>query len=566
MMPRFSRNTRLWCLTILMFSAFMVNALTLNPLVEAPDGHRMLDQQPLLFNNQIIFVTEMDDEFILWAYDLSNNSYTLLQTFENYFYPKFYVIDNYFYFKDDFFTYLPQYNRLWKSDGTSLGTKIVGGAALHKTPIYKKGNLIFARSALNTKILTVFDGQVLENYLRDTTTDFDKPMANLACGFGVRDFVYPVYLFYSDQMSLVRYQYNETVDYSESLPLSFELDEDRVWYFENTCFYHIIGQQYNDILVIPEQGEHFFLGETINYEEVSYIAYFKDHYYAIVIGDNGNSQILKLSLDLSTIEKHVELSSTLYFSSLSVSDQYLIALADTGPLASPTVSKQTYFDENLNIIEGLGSINPLVPKVYATENGETVVFSDYINSINLKTLTTDITNPSRGLVLNGNAIKHIIANKNSPESFVLKQNLDSGIYQICSLDHLPDIGSLSVGNWFDPDYQSQGVSIVEGERDDGSRYLFVTLYLFQDGEPLWLAGTSNISYPQPALDIELGAYSGPGLWQADTPASVEKFADMTLSMSSCHRMMLAMETEDGQSFNLELQRMVNKNIDHLCQD
>jgi len=214
----------------------------------------------------------------------------------------------------------------------------------------------------------------------------------------------------------------------------------------------------------------------------------------------------------------------------------------------------------------LGGTNPDIPEIYPTDNGETVVFNDYANGTNQRIITTDITNKEAGLRLNGNSLSKVIVNEDRPETFVLLKHLQTGEYHINKLDAVPDMGSLSVGNWFDPDYQNQGMSIVEGRRDDGSRYLFVTLYLFQDGKPLWLAGTSNINYPQPTIDIELGAFSGLGLWQADTPANVEKFADLTLSMSSCHQMMVNFVTVDGQTVSLELQRMVNNGIKQYCKD
>jgi|GEM_PF-1303046 len=561
-MNRFTIKHWVLCLAFFIPLAFTVNALTLNPLIEAPKGHTLINQEPLLFNEQIIFVTQKDDIYTLWAYDLTNHSYTTLQTFEDYFYPKFYVIGDYFYFKDSF-----DPNIVWQSDGTPQSMMPMGTSIFYQTPLYQRGDLIFARGGSEGGDFIVFDGQVFGVYVSQLTPlNPDTPSANLACGFSIHDVIYTNQPAYGQRTLIRQKPGNDDVDYTSELPVDFHLSEDRVWYIENTCFYHIIGHQFNDILVIPEQGDHYFLGETIGFEDVSYITYFKDHFYAIGTAGDGSSQILKLSSDLSSVENHAESASTLYFTSLTVSDEYLIALADTGPLATPTVSKQTYFDENLIVVEGLGGINPDVPEIYTTHNGETVVFNDYINGLNLKNLTTDITNQSSGLVINGDAMKSVITNEDTTETYVLMWDLHNNQSSIQKLEAIPDMGALSVGNWFDPDYQNQGMSIVEGLRNDGTRYLFVTLYLFQDGQPLWLAGTSNINYPQPTLDIELGAYNGLGLWQADTPANVEKFADMTLSMSGCHQMMMNLETMDGQNFNIELQRMVNNDINHVCKD
>jgi len=556
-MPRFPRNTRLWCLAILMFSVFTVNALTLNPLIEAPDGHTIIDQEPLLFNDQIIFVTEKDDSHSLWAYDLSSYNYIDLHTFEQKIIGKFYTIGNHFFFKE---RYEP--SQIWQSDGTVSGTKPVSGLFVGRTNLHQQDNILFNKgNGFSTQLMIFFDGSTIKYYESPS-----YPLDQSVCTFNVNDVVIPsLQTPSSNRIDLIRYKNNSQTDYTSTLTQSVETFFNYTWFYDDTCFIYLYGQDLRDIMVIPEQGDHYFLGEQLGLSEVNYLTRFKNHYYLMGDDENGDDQIFKISLDLNTIINQAEFD-TFGIDLLKPSVDYLIAYTHTGGNASPPAWKTVYFDEELNEIPELGGPFTYVPKIKAKNDGEVVVYTDYSGQIELKTLTLDITDTSSGLVLNGNALSDIITNENSSQTFVLLQDLESNQSSIKKLDATPDIGSLSVGNWFDPDYQSQGVSIVEGERDDGSRYLFVTLYLFQDGQPLWLAGTSNISFPQPALDIELGAYSGPGLWQADTPATVEKFADMTLSMSSCHRMMLAMETEDGQFFNLELQRMVNKNIDPLCQD
>jgi hypothetical protein len=563
MMRQLSLNIQLYCLTIMMFSAFTVNALTLNPLIEAPDGHTLINQKPLLFKEQIIFVSEKDEDYTLWSYDLNSHDYTNLQEFDDYFSPRFYVLGDYFYFKDGF-----DPNIVWRSDGTVDGTITAGNSIFYTTPLAQRGDLIFARGGYQGGHLIVMNEHGTAEYINQLNpSTSDRSIASLACGFSIFDIIYS-YQPANGQRTLIRQKIGAgsgPVDYTNELPVDFQLHQDYVWQFENTCFYQINGQQFNDILVIPETGDHYFLGEQLGFSEVNFLTRFKDHYYMMAEDEDRQNHIVKLSLDLNTVIKQVEFDS-FDIVSLTASDQYLIAYTLTGGGVSPPAWKSGYFGEDLNEISGLGGPFTDVPEIYPRDGGETVVISHNTNNLILNTLTTDITNELPGLDLNRDELISVITSKDDSETYALIKDLRSAQSSIQKLDATPDMGSLSVGNWFDPEYQSQGVSIVEGLRDDGSRYLFVTLYLFQDGQPLWLAGTSNISYPQPALDIELGAYSGPGLWQADTPANVEKFADMTLSMSSCHRMMLAMETEDGQSFNLELQRMTNNDINHLCKD
>ncbi len=566
-MNRFTIKHWILCLAFLMPLTFISNALTLNPLIEAPDGHRMLDQQPLLFNNHIIFITEKDNDYSLWTYDLADNSYSALQTFDQ-FNPsqELHIIGGYFYFRDG-----NEPSRIWRSDGTSGGTKPVPGLITFKGGhLQPQNNLLFAQwggEDTNTDIVG-FDGDNYRNYGVE-----HHPNEQAVCAFSLNDVIIPsTNVFAGDEQHLVRYTGQNSIDYTTDLPEGFRIHENDVWQFGNACFYFITGQAssqyFYDIWVIPESGDTFFLGERLGFSGISEVIRFKNSYFASGSDSEGVNQLIKLSPDLTQIEKHVYPEDYLLYETLTVSQDYLIAHERSGGNVSPPVWTTKYYDENLNLIAGLGGHFKNVPKIYPTAVGETIYYGDYDIYTGLRQyiIATDIDNIENGLVIKGQALEHVITHKSNEETYTLMRDQTSGIYAIHHLQQRPNMGSLSVGNWYNPDYQNQGMSIVEGLRDDGSRYLFVTLYLFRDGQPLWLAGTSNINYPQPTLDIELGEYSGLGLWQADTPAQVEKFADMTLSMDSCHQMMMNLETLDGQTFNIALQRMVNNDINQFCKD
>jgi len=557
-MNRITLKYRILCLILFILSAFVANALTLNPLIEAPDGHRIVNQEPLLFDEKIIFVTEKDRKHSLWAYDLDNNSYLELESFENYIVGKFYVINNHFYFKE---RYEP--SQVWKSDGTVSGTQSVTGLLVGRTYLHQQNNILYNKgTGFGTRLMIFFNGSTIKYYESPSI-----PLDQSVCAFNINDVVIPsLQTPSSNTINLIRFKNGSQTNYTSTLTQAVETNQGYSWFFDNTCFVYLYGQDLEDILVIPAQGEPYFLGEQLGYESVSYLTKFKDHYYAVASDEQYNSKIIKLSSDLTTVENNTTFGHIYDIMTLSVSDQYLIGHVRSGGGVSPPYWHTNFFDNDLNEVPDLGGPMTYVPEIKAKYDGEVVVYTDYSGQVDLQTLTLDITNQSSGLIFNRSEINDVITNKSSIDAYVLLQDLQSNQSSIQKLDSIPDMGSLSVGNWFDPDYQSQGMSIVEGLRDDGTRYLFVTLYLFQDGQPLWLAGTSNINYPQPTLDIELGAYNGLGLWQADTPANVEKFADMTLSMSGCHQMMVNFVTVDGQTFSLELQRMVNNDINLKCKD
>lgn len=557
-----SRSIKLWQLIIFMLSACAANALTLNPLIGAPDGHTLINQEPLLFNEQIIFVTEKEGNYSVWSFDISHNSYTLLQDLETFnSSQESHVIDGFFYFKDS-----NEPSRVWRSDGTPAGTNPVQGFnAFRDSPLQFQNRLLFHQGINDNNIDPVgFDGVNIRSY------DVQYfPLVEDVCAFSLNDVIFPSTNVYAgNDHYLVRYSGQNKTDYTNDLPEDFNVYGTKVWQFENNCFYYITASNFYDVLVIPEVGDKFFLGERIGYPQITEIIRFKGEYFAFGNDTNGGSQLLKLSSDLSQVVKSVEADNYLYFTSITDSQDYLIAFTHSGGAASPPVYATTYYDEDLNVVEGLGGPFQSVPEIYRTAQGETIYFRDFDIQTGHRQniLATVIDQPEEGLVIKGRLVESVITSQDEAESYILIRDIIHGEYHIYALDSLPDMGSQSVGNWYNPDYQSQGMSIVEGLRDDGSRYLFVTLYLFRDGQPLWLAGVADVNYPQAELSLELAEYSGLGLWQADMPANVEKFADMTLSMSSCHRMMMNLETMDGQSINIELKRMVNNSLNHQCKD
>ncbi len=558
---------RILLLTFFIFSACAVNALTLNPLIEAPDGHTIINQEPLLFNEKIIFVTEKDDDYTLWAYDLSENDYTTLQVFDE-FNPNqtFHIIDGQFYFRD-----YNEPSRVWRSDGTHAGTKSVTGLITFRgSELIAQNNLLFSQwgNDDNNTDIVGFDGVNYRNYGVE-----HHPNEKAVCAFSLNDLIIPSTNVYTgNDQHLVRYTGQNTFHYTNRMPDGFRIHENDVWQFGNTCFYFITSQfsdqYFYDIFVIPETGDSFFLGEKLGFSGVSEVIRFKDSIFMTGRDSEGVEQLVKLSPDLSQIEKQVYPQEYLEYQLLTASQDYLIAYEHSDGTVSPPVWATKYYDENLSLIEGLGGHFKWAPEIHPTAKGETIFYTDYdiYTGVRKYIITTNIDDLENGFEINGQALESVITNVNSPETYTLMRDLTSGVFTIHHLKQLPDMGSLSVGAWFDPDYQNQGINIVEGVRDDGSRYIFVTLYLFRDGEPLWLAGVGEISYPQPTIDIELGEYSGLGLWQADMPAHVEKFADMTLSMRGCHQMMVNFVTVDEQTFSLELQRMVNNDINLRCKD
>jgi hypothetical protein len=105
------------------------------------------------------------------------------------------------------------------------------------------------------------------------------------------------------------------------------------------------------------------------------------------------------------------------------------------------------------------------------------------------------------------------------------------------------INRLMNGIWYTPELSNQGLSINQGTRHDGSEYLFISVYLYEDGQPLWLAGNTTISGLETHTEVTLYRFDGPQFFMPDEPANRSLFGEVELSLESCD--VLLMNLNDG---------------------
>jgi len=138
----------------------------------------------------------------------------------------------------------------------------------------------------------------------------------------------------------------------------------------------------------------------------------------------------------------------------------------------------------------------------------------------------------------------------------------AGIYQLAEQ---PNIGRQTNGIWYNPELPSQGLSINHGVRQDGSQYLFVSTYVFEQGQPLWLAGSVDVDGTDPTITLDLYRYSGPGLFEPGQAANQAEFATLQLQMPSCNALNAVLSV--GQTDHpLTLYRANDVRVDRWCQD
>ncbi len=158
-------------------------------------------------------------------------------------------------------------------------------------------------------------------------------------------------------------------------------------------------------------------------------------------------------------------------------------------------SNWAYYDQMLNI-----NFNSAVPSkefefgLFVSTEREVLLHNTGMEVFNEGDLQGELT-------YKPGAWRQYITNQNKSQAILLTD-------EMYLIEDKPRVSDLMNGSWYDTAYQNQGLSISPGIRGDGSRYIFLTFYLYKDNEPLWLAGVSNYTPGQKEITIELLEFQG----------------------------------------------------------
>lgn len=128
---------------------------------------------------------------------------------------------------------------------------------------------------------------------------------------------------------------------------------------------------------------------------------------------------------------------------------------------------------------------------------------------------------------------------------------------------VPLIGPQMNGPWYDLNFPNQGLAINHGQRTDGSQYVFLTFYLYRNGEPLWLAGDQNYLPGQPAITLDLFEYSGIDFLATNDPPDQTPFGSLTLSFSACDGLTGSLQYSD-QTQLFDFNRVDDTSFSYRC--
>mgnify|MGYP007014128815 CR=1 FL=1 len=169
------------------------------------------------------------------------------------------------------------------------------------------------------------------------------------------------------------------------------------------------------------------------------------------------------------------------------------------------------------------------------------------------------------LSIENEALKYLVTANNEPQAYLETINANSERHKIYRLYQTPYINKTTAGAWFDPNFDRQGITINHGVRGDNSEYLFVTVYTFDSGKPLWLAGVIELTENMDVATVQLFSYEGLNLWQDNTPATEGQLGTMTIKHRRCDLLDVTFEIS-GVTQSIQAQRMDNKAIQSSCHD
>jgi hypothetical protein len=142
-------------------------------------------------------------------------------------------------------------------------------------------------------------------------------------------------------------------------------------------------------------------------------------------------------------------------------------------------------------------------------------------------------------------------------------NEESAIYRISDQALISD---RLTGLWVSSEWKSQGLSLHTGKRPDGSVYIFASLYIYRNGQPLWLAGSSDFTLGDSEITLELFEFKGSSYLpnDNDTPFETISFGQITLSPLSCDSLDILIKINNSENVSLSLNRIVNTNNANEC--
>ena len=536
-------------------STQIVKAKTTITVIEDTSALKLAATNPVLLDEYLLFQTTNEEGVILWSQHIEDNNRVAL--FEGQI-ANFQVQNG---FRSENKQLLRNNNlvfflvgdnndskKMWRTDGTQTGTFQLESSAIYQGLVSSQG-LVFSQRNGGQIIAT--DGNNV------TAHQFTFPSTESICAFGLNDLITRDY----DSSNSTTYLKRSKNGIVSDIPVPggnafFTVGSGDVLRLGGVCFIGLFRNNTTpEVLMVSESGEVNQLSDSYDTSAVRQIFKLNDRLYA-----RENNQIIRFNENLDGADKSFVFSDELGVYETEVLADYIVAKTTT-PYVSPAVNFTHYFDADLNELDELGGTFVPVPEYYLTANGPNYLTSSSNNGIYL--LAQDVGMESILLSVKNAFIDEVTSHENQQEIYFLQKDKVTGQRSIVVTAEKPGIGNSVNGLWHDPEVLNQGMSVHTGERADGSKYVFVTVYTFKDGAPFWLAGVAEIQHPQTEIEVLVGDYKDSNMFEAGMVPTEHVFGTLKLEMTACDNLETTL-TSDDTSFVLDLSRIDNVQHSHLC--
>ena len=223
------------------------------------------------------------------------------------------------------------------------------------------------------------------------------------------------------------------------------------------------------------------------------------------------------------------------------------------------------YDKEFKVVNSINGVDTLNTKIYSNEDRELFYFQGkpMIDKIGI----IDNIEATEPIQLADIKILRIISDESKVYVFGsdYKNEGKIGLY-VVSEQML--ISRKLTGLWVSPDWQSQGLSIHTGKRQDVSEYIFVSFYMYRDGNPFWVAGSHDIDSGTNSIEIDLFEFIGSSFLPNDSNYEYQSdtFGKIIIEPTSCNNMNVRIETVGSDTIDLSMRRIGDISNDMTCID
>ncbi len=385
-----------------------------------------------------------------------------------------------------------------------------------------------------------------------------------------------LYLYKSSQITQLEYD-SEPI---EADTLEFVLQSGDSCYYRHFDYANNIATHYK----IDLQGSVSIIENPENRYFDEFFVFNNQLYLFLKGGFGGLGGLYTLSGD-SHIPEEFILSSTaqgIEMTSSWVTDDYLYLY-----YRSPCVYKKCtpvppnpfqlhVFNKSMQLVNIINDYRLSSFSVYGTEDKDFVVFRKS-DRFAWGALIDELIEINEG-VASSSSVKDAMVDINSvigggqQNYYAYGENRITGNKGIYKVSEQPIISSQLTGLWVSEQWQSQGLSIHTGTRADSSQYIFVSFYIYRDGQPFWLAGSAELNTGAPSQTLNLAEFKGRSFLSNDPSQDFEQisFGTITIQPQSCDSIGISIQinpvNEQSIPRQLDMDRIINTEFSNVCSD